>query len=60
VVKAYLEHQAKNGWQSRFDNIDPKVQQGLRIVDRNGKVRTAEDRFRAVETRMRKFENIER
>jgi len=60
VVKAYLEHQAKNGWQSRFDNIDPKVQQALRLVDRNGKIRTAEDRFRAVETRMREFEKIPR
>lgn len=61
VVKAYLEHQTKNGWQSRFDNIDPKIAAKFAIYDKSGKlIRTAEDRFRAVETRMRTFEKIGR
>ncbi|MDK9722300.1 MAG: hypothetical protein OEL53_14075 [Rhodospirillales bacterium] len=59
VVRDYLEHQQKNGWKSDFSKIDPKTTEELAIKDSSGKVtRTAEDRFRAVETRLRTFEKV--
>jgi peptidoglycan hydrolase-like protein with peptidoglycan-binding domain len=58
VVLDYLKHQEKNGWKSNFDNLDPKMRR-WDIKDASGKVtRTAEDRFRAIETRIRTFENV--
>ncbi|MDK9721359.1 MAG: hypothetical protein OEL53_09275 [Rhodospirillales bacterium] len=59
VVKDYLKHQQKNGWKSDFSKIDPNVADKWAIKDRNGNVvRATEDRFRAVETRIRTFENV--
>ncbi|MBF0356487.1 MAG: peptidoglycan-binding protein [Alphaproteobacteria bacterium] len=59
VVKDYLSHQKKNGWKSDFSNIDSDVAKRRDIKDSMGNVtRSTEDRFRAVETRIRKFENI--
>lgn len=61
VVNAYLRHQEKNGWTSRFDNLDPNVKDSLTLKDKNGNVvRTAEDRLRAVETRIRRFEKVKK
>lgn len=58
VVLDYLKHQEKNGWKSNFDNLDPKMRR-WDLKDASGKVtRTAEDRFRAIETRIRTFENV--
>ncbi|MBI5122030.1 MAG: hypothetical protein HZA67_13590, partial [Rhodospirillales bacterium] len=59
IVRDYLKHQQKNGWKSDFNKIDPNVAERWAIKDRNGNVvRTTEDRFRAVETRIRTFENV--
>ncbi|MBF0166477.1 MAG: hypothetical protein HQL45_02500, partial [Alphaproteobacteria bacterium] len=59
VVKDYLDHQQKNGWKSDFSNIDPKVSARWDRKDAWGNVtRSTEDRFRAIETRIRIFEKI--
>lgn len=61
TVEAYLKHQEKNGWTSRFDNLDPKVKAKFDLKNEAGEViRTAEDRFRALETRLRTFEKVKR
>ncbi|MBF0166475.1 MAG: hypothetical protein HQL45_02490 [Alphaproteobacteria bacterium] len=52
------DQKGKNGWKSDFSNIDPDVAKKRDIKDSKGNVtRSTEDRFRAVETRIRKFEN---
>ena len=59
VVKDYLDHQKKNNWKSDFSNIDPDVAKNRNITDKAGNIaRSTEDRFRAIETRLRKFENV--
>lgn len=61
TVKAYLKHHEKNGWTSRFDNLDPEIKAEFDIKRKDGTViRTAEDRFKALETRLRTFEKITR
>lgn len=59
AVKAYIEHQKKNNWRSQFDNLDKGVKEKFDLKDKDGTViRTAEDRFRAIETRIRMFEKV--